>query len=251
MRRTGGGPSVRLEGVTAGYRRGWRTTSVLTDVSLHLPPGGVTAVLGLNGAGKTTLFRLLLGFITPRRGRVRIDDLPPGHHRKRFGTAYLPESARIPEGWPLSEFLARGARLAGLRGTAAEGALLRARARAGFGPDSLELTGSRLSKGMVRRGALAFALIGEPGLVLLDEPTGGLDLPARRTLREMVRNARLEGATVLLATHELEEAARMAQRALVVADGEIETLPEGPGELTSAVLARRLERCRTRSGGRP
>ena len=114
---------IELENVTRIYAaapgRGRTDTVALDDVSLAIPPGGVWGVVGPNGAGKTTLFGLVLGFIHPTHGRVRIDGLEPRRYLRRHGAAYLPERFRLPPEWTVGDALRALAGLEGLKGVAA------------------------------------------------------------------------------------------------------------------------------------
>ncbi|MCK5652585.1 MAG: ABC transporter ATP-binding protein [Gemmatimonadetes bacterium] len=200
---------VRISGVTVSYRRVWRRTPVLHGVSLQADPGTVTAVVGPNGIGKTTLFRVLLGFLPVTEGQVSVGGLPPEGYRRRHGMAYLPEAVALPRGWTAEGLLREGARLSGLKGSAQTEALAEAWKRAGLAPGDSRRT-EVLSKGIRRRLALAFALIGDPRVILLDEPLSGLDTESRTRLRRIVEEAREGGGTVIMASHDLGEVDRMA-----------------------------------------
>jgi ABC-type multidrug transport system ATPase subunit len=178
-------------------------------VSLQADPGTVTAVVGPNGVGKTTLFRVLLGFLPVTEGQVSVGKLPPEGYRRRHGVAYLPEAVALPRGWTAEGLLREGTRLSGLKGSAQTEALADAWERAGLAPGDPRRT-EVLSKGIRRRLALAFALIGDPRVILLDEPLSGLDTESRTRLRRIVEEARDWGGTVIMASHDLGEVDRMA-----------------------------------------
>jgi ABC-type multidrug transport system ATPase subunit len=205
--------SVRASGVTVSYRRLWRRAPVLRDLSLQADPGSVTAVVGPNGIGKTTLFRVLLGFLPVTSGQVQLGGLPPEEYRRRHGVAYLPEWVVLPRGWTAVQLLKEGARLSRLRGPQEDEAISGAWERAGLTPGDARRAES-LSKGIRRRLALAFALIGEPRVVFLDEPLSGLDTESRARLRRIVAEVRDRGGTVILASHDLGEVERMADQVI-------------------------------------
>lgn len=231
-------PCVRIADLRASYRRGpFRRVPALRGTTLDAPPGTVTAVVGPNGAGKTTLFRVLLGFLRPDEGRVTVGGLPPARHRRARGIGYLPERATLPAGWTVDGLLRRGGR-AGPGPDPSDADLEALRRRFGLGGrggDRVET----LSRGLSRRLALAFALLGEPGVLLLDEPLAGLDPPGRGALEAHVRDLGREGATVLLGSHDLPAVVRVADRVAVLLNGKIERVMDA-GALRSRGGVRRL-----------
>ena len=180
-------------------------------------PGEITAVVGPNGAGKSTLFSVVLGLLRPDRGRCRVAGLRPADYRRRHGMSYLPELSVFPGGWTVNGLLARSADLSVLENPAE--ALATALSRTGFDAATLSKPISKCSKGVQRMLGLAYALTGDPALVVLDEPFSGLDVHARSALRREMLAARGRGATVLFASHELLEIERLADRAFILQDG--------------------------------
>ena len=193
LRRSVGAAGGPPRGSTSGAERGRR----------------ITAVVGENGAGKTTLFRTLLGFLEPERGGCFVAELPSGEYRRRLGMGYLPDTLVFPRGWTTRDLLGRGVDLTLAVGRR-RGALVDAVQRSGLDASGVSRPLDQLSRGARRRVAFAFALIGEPEVIVLDEPFSGLDARARAALREETRTARDRGATVLLASHELAEIERLA-----------------------------------------
>ncbi|ANY06609.1 ABC transporter ATP-binding protein [Pseudonocardia sp. HH130630-07] len=202
---------VVLDGVTRSYGG----TVALDGVDLTIEPGSLTGLLGPNGAGKSTLVNLVSGLRRADSGTVRLfgGDPRDAVNRVALGTTPqqtgLPETLRVgeivrfvaghfPDPVPAGELLDRFG-LAGL-----------ARRQAGG-----------LSGGQKRRLALALAFAGRPRLVLLDEPTTGLDVEGRRALWETVRAFHAGGGTVLLTTHYLDEIETLAQRVVVLAGGRV------------------------------
>lgn len=215
---SGADPSGGLvvEGVSVGYRPG---RPVLRDLSFRCDPGEILAVVGPNGAGKTTLFRALMGFLDPSAGRLRFGGVTPAHFRRTQGFAFLPDSVAFPPGWSGIALLREGVRVAGVPlGEAAEH-LTRAVARTGLSERELSGPWEALSKGMARRVGLAVVLVGDPPVLLLDEPLTGLDAPSRVRLREEVLHAAARRAVVVLASHDLDEVERIAHRAVLLRDG--------------------------------
>ncbi|WP_214466539.1 ABC transporter ATP-binding protein [Microbacterium flavescens] len=185
------------------------------DISLTIEAGTLVGLLGPNGAGKTTLLTLLQGLRRPTAGTVTLFGGNPldARRRRRLGTTpqetALPETLRVGEvvdyvGGHFPDRVPTG-ELAEEFGL---GELLRRQCGA-------------LSGGQKRRLAVALAFVGRPSLVLLDEPTTGLDVDARRTLWEAIRRQHRAGATVVVTSHYLEEIEALAQRVIVVGEGRL------------------------------
>ncbi len=214
---------IELREVTKAYGpapgRG-RTVVALEEVTLQVPPGATWAVVGPNGAGKTTLFALVLGFVHPTAGRVRLAGLPPRAYLRRHGAAFLPERFQLPGEWSIATGLRALARLEGLRGTAARDRADRAIERFGLAPHATKPIGT-LSRGLLQRVGLAQTLLGDSRLVVLDEPTEGLDPLWRIQFRDLIDELRRDGRTILIASHDLAEVERVAERAILLEAGRV------------------------------
>ena len=222
---------IVVDGASVSYRRFSRRRRVLSKIDFVARSGEITAIVGPNGAGKTTLFRVLLGLLPVDAGKCLIGGLPPMEYRQRKGIAYQPETIDFPGLWNARDVLGRGVDLSGISPDDRHGAFRKAISRTRFDDATLLRPARRYSKGMKRRLSLAYALIGEPTVVLLDEPFAGLDPPARHALRAEIIGARNRGATVVLASHELGEVERLANRAFVLEDGTIRPGPVlSPGD---------------------
>jgi Cu-processing system ATP-binding protein len=214
--------AVALQGVTKCYG----TVEAVRDVSFSLTPGAV-ALVGHNGAGKTTLIKLLLGLIRPTGGTVTVlgENPAAGQFAARRRLGYLPENVSFNAALTGREILAFYARLKG-EPVARNLQLLD---RVGLEAAASRRVGT-YSKGMRQRLGLAQALIGEPEVLLLDEPTTGLDPALRQSFYEIVAQLADRGATVLLSSHALSELEARAQRVIMmdggrmVADGSIDQL---------------------------
>jgi ABC-2 type transport system ATP-binding protein len=191
--------------------------AAVSDVSFEVEPGEVFALLGPNGAGKTTLIRMLMDITRPDRGEVRILGQPP-HDALKARVGYLPEERGLYKRAHVGELLEFYARLKGHDGPAAgrlAGALL----------ERLELgTWARkkvmeLSKGMQQKLQFMTALIGDPELLVLDEPFSGLDPVNTRLFEEIIHERRKAGATVMLSTHQMSKVEELCDRALMIHHG--------------------------------
>ncbi|WP_201861231.1 ABC transporter ATP-binding protein [Microvirga soli] len=197
------------------------------DVSFSLPEGETVALVGHNGAGKTTLMKLMLGLIRPTSGSITVlgDDPAAGQFEARRRLGYLPENVSFNAALTGQETLAFYARLK--REPAKSVAPLLE--RVGLTHAAGRRVGT-YSKGMRQRLGLAQALLGEPRVLLLDEPTTGLDPALRHSFYEIVEELRGRGATVLLSSHALTELEERAGRVIImnrgikVADGTLDEL---------------------------
>ena len=209
---------IELQAVSKRYGRKGANPDALRAVTATVPAGAVWAIVGPNGAGKSTLLSLVLGFIRPTSGEVRIQGEAPRDYLRARGAAYLPERFRVPDVWTVGAALRLFGRLDG-DGAAVSNAI----ERLGLEP-FLERRAVELSRGTLQRLGLAQALLARRELVVLDEPTEGLDPIWRIRLRDLLRELRDDGATVILASHDLTEVERVADRALVLERGAVRTI---------------------------
>jgi len=196
-----------------GVRKRYGKVEALRGLDLVLERGEGLALLGPNGAGKTTTLHLLAGLLTPDAGEVRLFGQDPTRPEARRRLGLTPQEAAFPERLRVVEVLALAA--AHYPHPRPLGEVLET-----FGLEGLAYRfAGALSGGERRRLALALAFVGGPELVILDEPTTGLDLEARRRVWEAVRAHRARGGSFLLATHHPEEAEALADRILVLHRG--------------------------------
>lgn len=189
--------------------------TAVDDISFDVRRGEAVTILGPNGAGKTTTISLLLGLRPHNQGTIRVfGDAPlTAQARRRIGLTQ--QSSGLPPIPTVSELLAYVAALHGDRVTVDE--LLQ---RFALTDLARRQTGG-LSGGEQRRVAVALAFAGNPELVILDEPTTGLDVESRNALWDSVKAAQAKGTTILLTTHYMQEAEAIADRAIVMARGKI------------------------------
>ncbi|WP_394255256.1 ABC transporter ATP-binding protein [Pseudoclavibacter helvolus] len=197
----------------------------LDGVSLDVAAGECVGLLGPNGAGKTTLLSLLLGLRSPTTGTVRLFGGDPLDVRTRTRVGSTPQASALPEALKVGEVLDYVA--AHFPKPAARGGLVDA---FDLGPLLKKQCGS-LSGGQQRRLAVALAFVGDPELVLLDEPTTGLDVDARRSLWDALRAKHRAGCAVIVTSHHLEEIEQLAERVVVIDHGNVIT----DGSLASVV----------------
>ena len=223
-------PTVSASGLSLHYGG----TRALDEVSLRLTQG-VTGLLGPNGAGKTTLLRVLATAVSADRGAFTVLGHDPGSAagrqevRRRLG--YLPQTPGFHPDFTAFEFVDYVAILKELTDRAARHREVR---RVLDEVDLADVRGKRIKKlsgGMRQRVALAASLVGDPGFLVLDEPTVGLDPEQRMRFRELIARAG-EGRTVLLSTHQTEDVAMLCHRVLVMAAGTVR-FDGTPAELTA------------------
>jgi ABC-2 type transport system ATP-binding protein len=205
---------------TRDLRKNYRRIEALRGVSLSVEPGEIYGLLGQNGAGKTTLVKILLGITRGWRGRASLLGQPAGAPRVRSRVGYLPEDHRFPDyhtGHSLLDFYGQ------LLGVS------RAQRRARI-PEMLETVGLKermhtkirgYSKGMKQRLGVAQALMHDPDVIFLDEPTDGVDPVGRRHIRELLAHLKGKGRTIFLNSHLLGEVELICDRVGILQRGEM------------------------------
>ncbi len=225
-------PAARLEGVT----RRFGPKTAVAGVSLTIESGSTFGLIGPNGAGKTTTFSMLAGYLLPSEGRVEVLGMPPSAvDRLRGRLGVLPQDAVLPANDTVGDLLGHMARLQAIPARKVDDSVRRALEEV-EGADWRRQRCGALSHGMAKRVALAQALLGEPELVLLDEPTAGLDPRVAREVRDLIA-ARKGRATIVVSSHNLHElealcdAAAILDRGRVVASGTIAELTAANEEI--------------------
>jgi ABC-2 type transport system ATP-binding protein len=215
--------AAAFEHVGKVYPTGWsrrRGTRAVADVNLQVPAGQVFGLLGPNRAGKTTLVKLLLALGRPTEGKVSRLGKPASDLSTLARVGYMHENQHFPRYLTARELLRFYAAL-----TLMKPETIPARA-----DELLKLVGladraaepiSRFSKGMVQRLGLAQALLNDPDLLVLDEPTEGLDLVGRALLRDVIAGRKAAGKTVLLVSHVLSEVEQTCDRVAVIVNGSV------------------------------
>jgi ABC-2 type transport system ATP-binding protein len=194
--------------------------AAVRGVSLAVPAGRVFGLLGPNRAGKTTLVKLLLNLARPTSGALTRLGEPAASRRTLARVGYMHENHAFPKYLSAAEVLAFYGGLSGLPGEVLPARVDALLERVGLA-DRRDEPISRFSKGMVQRLGLAQAILNEPDLLVLDEPTEGLDLLGRELLREVVNETRAAGRTVLLVSHALPEVAEVCDELAVIVGGRV------------------------------
>ncbi|MFT4036338.1 MAG: ABC transporter ATP-binding protein [Patulibacter sp.] len=202
---------LRLRGV----RHAYGTRTVLHGVDLDIAPGEAVALLGPNGAGKSTAVSILLGLLAPDAGTAHVCGVAPREAVSRGQVGAMLQEAGLPVGAKVGELVSMFAQLYPQPITPQ-----RALQLAGAG-DLADRKTDALSGGQAQRVRLAIALVGDPTLLVLDEPTSAMDPEARRTFWTALRNQTTGGRGVLFATHHLDEAQAIADRVVLLAGGRV------------------------------
>jgi ABC-2 type transport system ATP-binding protein len=212
--------AIEIHDLTVAFRQGRTIVPALQGLNLSVAQGEVYGFIGPNGAGKTTTMHVLLGFISADSGTAMIfgEDVCHSIARRRIG--YMPENPQMYRFLTGRELLVMAGRLFGMRGRAlAEktSALIKKVGLAGAADRRL----AGYSRGMMQRITLAQALINDPDLLILDEPTSGFDPIARVEIREIIAGLRAAGKTVFFSSHELSEVEKVCDRVGIITNGRL------------------------------
>ncbi len=203
---------IEFKHVTKNYY----SLTALRDVSLVIPQGEVLGLLGPNGAGKTTLIKLIAGIINPTSGEVA-----PANGQTTWPTiGYKPERLVFPGHLAVSQYLQMVATLCNIGRAQMDTVVLESLARVNLLPAANKQIKS-LSKGMRQRLGLAQALICDPDLLLLDEPSSGLDPEGQEEIQTYIEELRAVGKTILMSTHQLPEVTRVCTYLVILKDGQV------------------------------
>lgn len=222
--------SIALE--ASGLTKTYGAVRALDDFSIAIPTGGVFGVLGPNGAGKSTLFRIALGLVRPTQGTARLFGAPAGDSTALRRVGAMIETPRYPPYLTARDTLRMLALESGIKDADIPGWL----ERVGLGGASDRPTNG-FSVGMKQRLGLAAAFFTRPDLVILDEPTSGMDPAGIQEIRALIVDlARREGVTIILASHQLDEVKRVCDRVVILSKGKIAA--EGAVDALTAGKAR-------------
>ncbi|MFQ5888986.1 MAG: ABC transporter ATP-binding protein [Gemmatimonadota bacterium] len=216
-----------------------RSALALDGMSFRVGRGECFAIVGPNGAGKSTILGLILGYLRPTGGTVRVADEEPRLYARATGIGYLPEMVELPGHQRVPEALRRLGILDGLRGAELDRRVRLAIARVGLGEHAAKRIKS-LSKGNRQRVGIAQLLLRPRELLLLDEPSVGLDPLWRVRFRDLLRELRTENPrrTILIASHDLHEIERVADRVALIDRGRLRELIDLRRPAVSEVFVR-------------
>jgi ABC-2 type transport system ATP-binding protein len=214
--------AIRCQGLCKDYRVGfWRQrVRILHDLDLTVAAGETFGYLGPNGAGKTTTIKILLGLLYPTAGQARLFGRETSRPEARATVGFLPETPAFYDYLTGEEFLGFMAALAGVPRAEAREQILLLLERVGLsGAATRQLR--KYSKGMLQRIGMAQALLGNPSLVILDEPMSGLDPIGRKEIRDIILALRREGRTVFFSSHIIPDVEMLCDRVGILLGGRL------------------------------
>ncbi|MBU1909970.1 MAG: ABC transporter ATP-binding protein [Verrucomicrobia bacterium] len=248
-------PVLQAEHVSKIFRDFWRRPRVraVNDVSFDVKPGEVFGLLGPNGSGKSTTLKMIVGLLRPTSGRLQVLGAPPTDVRRKARIGYLPEDSYLYPYLTCEETLDFFGRLFDLRASERRARTEQLLEMIGLRHARRRLVGE-FSRGMARRIGLAQALINDPDLVILDEPTAGLDPLGCRQVKDLILTLARRGKAVLLSSHLLADVEDVCDRIAILFNGQVQatgpirdlleerhrprlTLPEVSADQLRAILA--------------
>lgn len=214
------GPAIEFSRVAKEFITNWRQLPrrALTDLSLQITSGEVVAFMGPNGSGKSTALKIAAGLLAPTCGNCRVLGVDPTNPEARTRIGYMPESPSFPGYLTGMEVMHYYAGLSGLRSRQARLVTTRAMAQVGLhGAENRPV--QQYTKGMRQRLGLAQALAHDPAVLVLDEPTAGVDPQGVADMLELIKQLKISGRTVLLGSHLLDEVGEICDRVVILAQG--------------------------------
>jgi len=215
-------PAIELRGLIKDFSVGLRGVKLraVDDLSLRVPAGQVFGLLGPNGSGKSTTIKIILGLLEPTAGGCRVFGLPSTQIEARVDVGYLPESPYFYQHLSGRELVRFYARICGLGGAKVAPRVAEVIDWVGLTESADRLVGT-YSKGMLQRIGLAQALVHDPRLVILDEPTSGVDPVGAAAISELILQLKVQGKTVLITSHLLTQIEEICDRVAILDRGRL------------------------------
>lgn len=188
------------------------------DISFEIGPGEIFGIIGPNGAGKSTIIKMLMGFIRPTCGQINLAGKSPCDPESRLNVGYLPENPYYYDHLSVTELMRFSAHTSGMSARETQEKITQML-------EVMELTEAKdrrlrsYSKGMTQRAGFCFALVHDPGIVILDEPMSGLDPLGRKLIVDLILKLKREGKTILFCSHILNDIERLCDRLVVMNKG--------------------------------
>jgi len=210
--------AVQTDNLCKYFTRG--QVKALDDFSLEVDQGKIFSLLGPNGAGKTTLIKTLLNIIHPTRGSALVLGEPITNYHTHMRIGYLAENHRFPEFLTARQILYYYGKMTGLNKSTLNDKIPKLLQLVNI-PEWANTKIRKFSKGMMQRLGLAHALINDPDLLFLDEPTDGIDPVGRREIRDVLKSLRDQGKTIFLNSHLLSEVERISDEVAILKEGRL------------------------------
>ena len=216
------GPAIAVKGLTKDFRIGMRGLKLraVDHVSFEIPRGQVFGLLGPNGCGKSTTLKIILGLVSPTAGEVSILGFPFATTAARSRTGFLPEAPYFHKFLTGRELVAYCARLSGVKSESVDQAVEEALALTVM-TEAGDRTIGTYSKGMLQRIGLAQAIVHDPELVILDEPTAGVDPVGSAAIGQMIKAMKQKGKTIVLCSHLLGQVEQVCDRIAIMDRGKL------------------------------
>ena len=214
--------AVRTRGLRKEFAMGWFRGRVLAveGLEMEVKPGEVFGLLGPNGSGKSTAMKMILGLLRPTSGEAEVCGYRAGTMAARRQIGFLPENPYFPNFLSAAELIRYYGKLSGMGGASLERRVRELLDLVRLGGEAGHRRLRTYSKGMLQRAGLAGALVGDPEILMLDEPTAGVDPAGSREIRDLILELKQRGKTVLFSSHLLEQVEDVADRVIILHRGQ-------------------------------
>ncbi len=215
-------PAIQTHSLRKEFNLGWGRGRVLAveGLDLEVQRGEVFGLLGPNGSGKSTAMKMILGLLRPTSGRAEVCGSRAGTLAARRQIGFLPENPYFPVFLSGAELVRYYGKLSGMAGKTLEKKVRELLTLVRLGGEAGERPLRTYSKGMLQRAGLAGALVSDPEIIMLDEPTAGVDPAGSREIRDLIRELKVRGKTVIFSSHLLEQVEDVADRVAILHRGQ-------------------------------